>query len=324
MLLAGDTILLLELKSSKGSAEASTQVEEYALLLHYFHEPSCHRRIVPIVVAPEAGKLHPSHQQFLPIREAPAFWIAPVEQITWDHLPSHLHAFARHSTAFPLDPVAWDEGEYRPVPSIIDAARSLHSGLNIREIAHAKAARHDVEDLSISIARKVEQARSTKQFHICFVTGVPGSGKTLVGLNLAFSTLGGTDPIHFMSGNAPLVSVLQTVLARNHRDTYGVRAHEANIRAKALLENVHLFATEYAEKKTTAAPSNHVIIFDEAQRAWNREQNKLKFKRDYSEPEMLLRIMERHQDWAVIIALVGGGQEINSGEAGLAECRRAL
>ena len=71
-------------------------------------------------------------------------------------------------------------------------------------------------------------------------------------------------------------------------------------------------------------PSNHAIIFDEAQRAWNRAQNKRKFNRDYSEPEMLLGIMERHKDWAAVIALVGGGQEINDGEAGLEEWGRAL
>jgi hypothetical protein len=73
--------------------------------------------------------------------------------------------------------------------------------------------------------------------------------------------------------------------------------------------NVHVFA-RYHTEDYSGPPSNHSIIFDEAQRAWDRAQNEKKFKRDYSEPEMLLRIMERHQDWAVVVALVGGGQEI--------------
>jgi len=156
------------------------------------------------------------------------------------------------------------------------------------------------------------------------VTGVPGSGKTLVGLNLAFGTQPGQEPIHFMSGTGPLVQVLQAVLARDHQLREGVRADKARIYANTLIENVHVFAKTYADEMRDRAPSNHVIIFDEAQRAWDRKQNFSKFNRDYSEPEMLLKIMERHQDWAVVIALVGGGQEINSGEAGLGEWGRAL
>ncbi len=324
VILTQSTIVILELKSSPQGPEALRQAEEYGLLLHYFHEPSNQRKIATFVVSPTAMRLQRDSQQFLPIREAPAFWIAPVQQIAWKDLPSHLELFIEPRNTRAIDPVLWDDGEYRPVPSIIDAARSLQNGLNIREIAHARAARHDVDELTQFVAAVIDDARANHRHAICFVTGVPGSGKTLVGLNLAFSTLGGADPIHFMSGTGPLVKVLQEVLARNHRETHNVRTHEAKIRAKALLENVHVFATEYAERKQGSAPSNHVIIFDEAQRAWNREQNKAKFKRDYSEPEMLLRIMERHHDWAVVIALVGGGQEINNGEAGLAEWGHAL
>jgi hypothetical protein len=103
-----------------------------------------------------------------------------------------------------------------------------------------------------------------------------------------------------------------------------VPADAARIQAKTLIENVHVFARTYTDEDVDRPPSNHVIIFDEAQRAWNREQNLSKFRREYSEPEMLLKIMERHQDWAVVIALVGGGQEINSGEAGLEEWGIAL
>ncbi len=167
------------------------------------------------------------------------------------------------------------------------------------------------------------EAEAQRKFVICFVTGVPGSGKTLVGLNLAFSKHAGREPIHFMSGNGPLVQVLQTVLAR-HRMSQKVRALDARLHAKTLIENVHVFARTYTDDERQRAPSNHVVIFDEAQRAWNRAQNLAKFKRDYSEPEMLLKIMERHENWAVVIALVGGGQEINTGEAGLEEWGRSL
>lgn len=126
-----------------------------------------------------------------------------------------------------------------------------------------------------------------------------------------------------MSGTGPLVKVLQTVLAR-YEQAKGVRALDAKHHAQAQIENVHVFARTYTEDPQKRAPSNHVVIFDEAQRAWNQAQNLAKFKRPYSEPQMLLEIMERHTDWAVVIALVGGGQEINTGEAGLEEWGRSL
>ena len=96
VLLAGDTIVLLELKSSSAGQGAAEQVEEYGLLLHYFHEPSSDRKIVPLVVAPHRGSRRVNTQQFLPIREAPAFWIAPVEQIAWSDLATRLQVFASH------------------------------------------------------------------------------------------------------------------------------------------------------------------------------------------------------------------------------------
>jgi hypothetical protein len=125
-----------------------------------------------------------------------------------------------------------------------------------------------------------------------------------------------------MSGNGPLVKVLQHLFTQESRSR-GANATNARIEARTLLENVHVFA-RYHMDDNLRNPSNHAIIFDEAQRAWNRAQNKKKFNRDYSEPEMLLGIMERHPDWAAVIALVGGGQEINDGEAGLEEWGKAL
>ena len=324
VILAGDTILILELKSSSPGPEAIRQAEEYALLLHYFHHPSNRRKVVGYVVSP-AGAIPPQPtQQFLPIVEAPAYWIPPVERISWGDLPDRLFSVASHISSNPIDPTSWDEGEYRPVPTIIEAALSLQAGLDIREIAHSRAARHDVDKLTRFVTELIEESRANNRFSICFVTGVPGSGKTLVGLNLAFGTQPGQESIHFMSGTGPLVQVLQAVLAEGHRKQANVRANEARMHAKTLIENVHVFAKHYSDEDTQRAPYNHVIIFDEAQRAWDQAQNLSVFKRNYSEPEMLLRIMERHPDWAVVIALVGGGQEINSGEAGLKEWGRAL
>ena len=325
VLLADETIVVLELKTGTPGSDAERQVEEYALLLHFFHERSSRRGILPLAVGHSARSLRFGTQGFLPLEEAPAYWVTRVEQVSWKSLSSRLQEIAEVHSPDPIDPIAWDNGEYRPVPSIIEAAVALQSGLEtIREIAHSRAARHDVDRLTRFVSEVIEQARSSRAFVICFVTGVPGSGKTLVGLNLAYGIRPGQEHIAFMSGTGPLVKVLQAALAAEHKTRMKVKADEAMRAAKVLIENVHVFAKYYAEENPDRAPADHTIIFDEAQRAWNREQNFRKFARDYSEPEMLLNIMERHDDWAVVIALVGGGQEINNGEAGLSEWGRAL
>ena len=290
-----------------------------------FIGPSQHRRILSFLVSPDSPSRRKTPQLFLPITEAPAYWIAPVERLEWTGLADRLLEVIPRDEENLIDPQDWIDGEYHPVPTIIDAAKELEAGLRtVREIAHSRAARHDVDLLTRFVDDLIQNSMRNSTHAICFITGVPGSGKTLVGLNLALASSDSRYPIHFMSGTGPLVKVLQAVLAKSHRMRVGCKAAEAEIKAKTLIENVHAFATQYFERDTSRPPSNHVVIFDEAQRAWNLEQNLRKFKRERSEPEMLLQIMERHQDWAVVIALVGGGQEINSGEAGLGEWGRAL
>jgi hypothetical protein len=178
----------------------------------------------------------------------------------------------------------------------------------------------------------VEEAKGKGRKVICFVTGVPGSGKTLVGLNQATQRREGAGKTHavFLSGNGPLVAVLREALvrdevARTKGEGKRVRKGEVGQKVKAFIQNVHHFRDEGV--KTMAAgtpPADRVVIFDEAQRAWNREMTTsfMKTKKGvrgftFSEPEFLLGYMDRHRDWAVVICLVGGGQEINRGEAGI-------
>ena len=322
VLLIGDKVVILEAKSGHAFLQARRQLEEYALLLHYFHRESSERRIIPIVVSPEAHApdLDPL-QQYELFPQLAVYWIAAVVQAPWDSLAEILKGVARDAKKGPR-PEAWDESPYHPVPSIIEAAMALRSGLDIREIAHCEASEHEIQLVRDTIQGFVDQARSSLQHAICFLTGVPGSGKTLVGLSLAHADKNKADAIHFMSGNGPLVKVLQHLFTQESRRS-GTTVAQARIEAKTLIENVHVFA-RYHTEDNLSCPSNHAIIFDEAQRAWNRAQNKKKFARDYSEPQMLLRIMERHEGWAAVIALVGGGQEINDGEAGLEEWGNAL
>jgi hypothetical protein len=322
VLLVQDTIVILEAKTGVAASQAKQQIEEYALLLHYFHKGSNERRIVPVLVSPESSApdfIQLNQREIFP--QLARYWAAAVVRSSWNDLASVLLEVARHSNG-QIDALDWESSPYFPVPSIIDAAIALRSGLAIREIAHSEASEHEITDVCSALQSYVDLARAEKQHAICFLTGVPGSGKTLVGLSLAHSQENRAADIHFMSGNGPLVKVLQHLFIQEGRRD-GASTPEAKAKAKMLIENVHVFARTYTDDDPRA-PSNHAIIFDEAQRAWNRAQNMKKFKRDYSEPEMLLKIMERHADWAMVIALVGGGQEINDGEAGLEEWGRAL
>ncbi len=322
VLLIGDVIVVLEAKTTDTASQATRQLQEYALLLHYFHKGSTERRIVPLIVTSEESELDlDAFNQREMFPQLSAYWISKVLRTSWKDLTKFLLLIARTSTEQVL-PETWDNSAYFPVPSIMDAAVALKSGLSIREIAHSEASEHEISSVRDAIQGYVEMARAMNHHAICFLTGVPGSGKTLVGLSLAHSDANRTEAVHFMSGNGPLVQVLQHLFTRESMRR-GAMAEQARTEAKTLIENVHVFAKYYTEDNP-APPSNHAIIFDEAQRAWNRAQNNRKFHRDYSEPEMLLQILERHQDWAVVVALVGGGQEINDGEAGLEEWGKAL
>jgi hypothetical protein len=251
----------------------------------------------------------------------PYHWIAPVMTCSWEHLTGLLLDIDRNAEE-QLSLEEWESSPYFPVPSIIEAALALKSGLSVGAVARSEASEHEIEAVRQTIQNYMNTAREQRHHAICLLTGVPGSGKTLVGLGLAHSPENKDNPIHFMSGNGPLVMVLQHLFTQESM-RQGVRAHEAKEHAKTLIENVHIFARTYTDQHK-GAPSNHAIIFDEAQRAWNEAQNRKKFKREYSEPEMLLSIMARHEDWSFVVALVGGGQEINDGEAGLEEWGRAL
>jgi hypothetical protein len=205
---------------------------------------------------------------------------------------------------------------------MIDAAVALYSGMDVFEIGHACAARETLEETTNTLVQAVLDARSHSQKVICFTTGVPGAGKTLVGLNVVHRPEI-KDFSSFLSGNGPLVNVIQEALVRDVVKCKGMSREQAILEVRAFVHNVHRFADQYyGEGKMV--PLQRVIVFDEAQRAWDKEENRRSGRPCVSEPEMMLEVMDRHSDWAVIVALIGGGQEINRGEAGLAEWGLAL
>lgn len=322
VLLAEHLILVIEFKcgARKYDRESRIQVEDYCLDLRDFHSESRGRTLVPILVATHADHRSPTIGDVLdsvaPICFANAQSLGDViERVTTGYLSLG---------SGPIDPYRWDTAEYAPTPTIVEAARVLYEGKNVREITRCHAGAQNLTLTCEAVMQAIEQARLRAEKLICFVTGVPGSGKTLAGLNVVHNR-----DLHeegslgvFLSGNGPLVRVLSEALARDQSVRMQLPVSESRRQVSTFIQNVHRFID--AHFATSGPPPDRVIVFDEAQRAWNREQSLRKFKRDRSEPQIMLDVMDRHSGWAVIVALIGGGQEINTGEAGLSEWGRAL
>jgi len=236
-----------------------------------------------------------------------------------------------------IDADVWERGRYCPTPTIIEAALALYKGHSVDDITRHEADKVDISLTSDSIDEIIRASRDGNFKSIVFVTGVPGAGKTLVGLNTANKHRDTEDGLHsvFLSGNGPLVAILREALARDHVDNekaqgLKVTKTEARRKVSSFIQNVHHFRDECL-RDPNRPPIEHVALFDEAQRAWNLQQtsNFMRQKKNVanfnvSEPEFLISCMDRHSDWAVIVCLVGGGQEINTGEAGISEWIEAL
>ena len=324
VLLAADVIFCIEFKTEDNRQRQQTerQVEDYALDLRDFHEQSHGHCILPFAVAAKAERQEP-----LPTPHSWTDPVRPVQHANAADLATLLSiAFkAERAEGGPLiDGAAWDYSAYRPVPTIVEAAEALYAGHNVREIAHSHAGATNLTLTSEKLLEFVARAQRDKFKVACFVTGVPGAGKTLAGLNVVHNPAlrqdGRPSPV-FLSGNGPLVRIVSAAIARDFRRRS--KADGAERTVSTFIQNVHSFVRA-ALDQSGSPPFEHVAVFDEAQRAWDASHNEKKTGRGTSEPETMLRIMDRHLDWSVLIALVGGGQEIHNGEAGLAEWGRAL
>jgi len=236
-----------------------------------------------------------------------------------------------------IDPEQWEHGRYSPTPTIIEAAMALYNNHSVSDILQKGASKDKLDVTSNIISEIIRLSKEKSQKSICFVTGVPGAGKTLVGLNVATKHIDKDKDILsvFLSGNGPLVKILREALARDkvkREKELGrkIKKGEAQRNVKAFIQNVHNFRDECLIDINNP-PKEHVALFDEAQRAWNLQQTANFMSRrkkrpnfNQSEPEFLISCLNRHQDWAVIVCLVGGGQEINTGEAGISEWIESL
>jgi len=308
------------------------QVWDYALDLKNFHKPSHTAVLVPILVATEAKKSFleiatTSHNDNL---------LIPIRTGKDDLKLAIKNAVGFFKNTFPISGDDFAKGSYSPTPTIVEAAVSLYNNHTVEEITRSDAEARNLTSTTSHISEIIDYAKEHKQKIICFVTGVPGAGKTLVGLKVATQHLdkekGNTSV--YLSGNAPLVAILQEALTRDKvkrekEEGRKITKKDAKQAVKSFIQIIHHYRDAYLVNPE--APYDHVAIFDEAQRAWNKEQT-IKFMRQkknqhdfkFSEPEFLISCLDRHKDWAVIVCLVGGGQEINTGEAGISEWLDAI
>lgn len=301
------------------------QAWDYALDLKNFHEASHHRMIFPVlVITGAAGELRRGENRSTDGVAVPSL-------VSADRLAELLHQLVGVGAEEPAPLGQWESGRYRPTPTIIEAATSLYRRHSVKEIARHGADAKNLSCTAEKVATIIRESRDSRKKSICFVTGVPGAGKTLVGLDVATRFQDAQSELHsvYLSGNGPLVAILTEALARDRIQQESlqgraVRKGEARQAVKAFIQNVHHFRDEGL--KDPNPPPEHVTIFDEAQRAWNLAKTvdfmqRKKGHRDFqqSEPDFLISCLDRHPDWAVVVCLVGGGQEINTGEAGIAE-----
>lgn len=354
VLLIGPVIFVLEFKvgESHFSSSALDQVTDYCLDLKNFHETSAEHFITPVLIATASRHVKPvvcetrgtamtgpldrgSNATISALLDDKVLTAITSTGLQLSEVIDQVLRFAAGNRDIDAD--AWERGRYSPTPTIIEAALALYKGHSVDDITRHEADKVDISLTSDSIDDIIRTSRDGNFKSIVFVTGVPGAGKTLVGLNTANKHRDTKDGLHsvFLSGNGPLVAILREALARDHVENEKVQGRkvtktEARRKVSSFIQNVHHFRDECL-RDTDRPPIEHVALFDEAQRAWNLQQtsNFMRQKKNVanfnvSEPEFLISCMDRHSDWAVIVCLVGGGQEINTGEAGISEWIEAL
>jgi hypothetical protein len=291
VVLTGRSMAVLEFKSVAIPSQADLdQVAAYARDLSDYHQESHHRVIRPIVVA---------------TRSAPGF-AADVDGITIsspEALPAYLLDVYEPGT---IDLDSWLNSAYEPLPFLVDAARRIFLHEPLPHVKRALAA--GIPETVELLGRLADDAAANSERVLALVGGVPGAGKTLVGLRLVYERTVQHGRATLLSGNGPLVTVLQDAL-----------------KSRIFVKDIHAFIRSHALSASARPPAEHVIVFDEAQRAWDRDQMRIRRAVDSSEPDLLIQIGERIEGWATIVGLLGHGQEIHVGEeAGIGQWHTAV
>jgi len=324
ILIISDVVFVIEFKvGDNGYAKhAIEQVIDYTIDLKNFHEGSHHTKLIPVLVATNAKNIEE------PIADVVSY--KSVVKSNKINLAETLKRFIDYNNKS-INIEYWENSIYKPTPTIVEAAQALYKGHNVKEITRSDSGTINLSKTADCINQVIEKSKSNNLKSICFVTGVPGAGKTLAGLNIAVERMQADKDEHavFLSGNGPLVDVLREALTRDEVSTAKntgekLTKKQAAIKANAFIQNIHHFRDD--NLLSDKAPIEKVVVFDEAQRAWTKHQVSSFMKRkkgvedfDMSEPEFLIDVMNRHSNWCTIVCLIGGGQEINTGEAGLEE-----
>ncbi len=334
VVIIGAAIFVLEFKvgEKEFTSYAIDQVFDYALDLKNFHESSHAEYIAPILIATKAphgvsaiSATPQNDKLFFPV-------LCNVES-----LEDVINGVLNFTEGSEINSVQWEQGRYSPTPTIVEAAMALYGGHSVENISRSDASATNLSETSRAVSEIIRLSKEHSQKSICFLTGVPGAGKTLVGLNVATQHINKDTDLYsvFLSGNGPLVSILCEALARDRverekKDGRKLKKGEALREVKMFIQNVHHFRDACLVDRNNP-PIEHVALFDEAQRAWGLEQtvNFMHRKKNtpnfaQSEPEFLISCLDRHPDWATVVCLVGGGQEIHTGEAGISEWIDAL
>jgi hypothetical protein len=342
VLLTNDLIFVIEFKHGREKFELADerQVEDYALDLKDFHLQSRDKIIIPILLAPNGKNI----SQIIKIDAKNV--VQPTIKANNANLSDLLlSSFTKHTDLSneKIDASVWENSVYSPTPTIIQAAQALFAGQKVEAITNKGA-----ENLSLTtdyVVKLITKARQNKKKVVCFITGVPGAGKTLVGLNIIhkeeFIEKNKSNAAYF-SGNGPLISVLREALTRDEYERNKIRFQQGKLdekpsknitqtKVETKIQNLHSFIKDGLRNEE--APYEKIVVFDEAQRCWDATnfynksvQSRVKESNPIrkSEAEIIFEIMDRHYEWAVVIALVGNGQEINTGEAGIGEWGRVL
>lgn len=328
ILIIDDFIFVMEFKvgDTDYQKHAIEQAVDYCLDLQNFHEGSHHEKIVPVLISTKATSIENifevSDNLFEPIKG------------NQDNIAQLVNQILLLSGGYKINHTQWENSIYKPTPTIIEASQALYRGHSVSEISRSDAGAINLSKTTECINRIIEKSKNTPSKSICFLTGVPGAGKTLAGLNIANERRKAhkDENAVFLSGNGPLVYVLREALIRDEvhqakENNQKLTKKKSAIKANAFIQNIHHFRDD--NLISDKAPDEKVVVFDEAQRAWTKEKatSFMKSKgKDFnmSEPEFLIDVMNRHENYCTIICLVGGGQEINTGEAGLSEWVIAL
>ena len=324
IIIVNDCVFVIEFKVGDDSygKNAEAQVIDYCLDLKNFHEGSHFVKLIPVLIATNAEQRITDINEVLEHNQVAKCNKSGIKNIIKD--------FIQNSDE-KININIWENSIYKPTPTIIEYAQALYKGHSVKEISRHDSEKINLRKTSNYVNGVIENSKVNSKKSICFITGVPGAGKTLAGLSIANDRMRANEDEHavFLSGNGPLVDVLREALARDFvltskENGERVTKEEAKRRTSTFIQNIHHFRDEYL--KPNLEPTEKVVVFDEAQRAWTKKQVSSFMKRkkgiedfEMSEPEFLIDVMNRHKDWCTIVCLIGGGQEINTGEAGLEE-----